>query len=146
MALQSLYDSLPPRHIRVLKVEAARDPQVPIRAELFTVDLGEEQRPRFSALSYVWGSSGDKNHFILCNSGIKVPILPNAYSALQHLRDKLGTFTIWIDAVCISQDDEGEKEQQIPLMGEIYAKSDFVYVWLGAGSKATQRAMQYLRN
>ncbi|KAK1657553.1 heterokaryon incompatibility protein-domain-containing protein [Colletotrichum godetiae] len=38
---------------------------------------------------------------------------------------------IWIDAICIDQTNPQEKAVQIPLMGEIYAKSSAVYIWLG---------------
>ncbi|KXH25919.1 hypothetical protein CSAL01_04473 [Colletotrichum salicis] len=38
---------------------------------------------------------------------------------------------IWIDAICIDRTNPQEKAVQIPLMGEIYAKSSAVYIWLG---------------
>ena len=47
---------------------------------------------------------------------------------------------IWIDAVCINQNDDLEKSGQIPLMGEIYSKAAEVLVWLGSGSKEEQYA------
>ncbi|OHF02893.1 hypothetical protein CORC01_01651 [Colletotrichum orchidophilum] len=37
----------------------------------------------------------------------------------------------WIDAICIDQTNPQEKAVQIPLMGEIYARSLAVYIWLG---------------
>lgn len=37
-----------------------------------------------------------------------------------------------------------EKEQQVPLMGEIYILSESVYVWLGEGTVGTDRTMSYL--
>lgn len=37
-----------------------------------------------------------------------------------------------------------DKEQQIPLMGEIYASSETVYISLGKGSAAIERAMSNL--
>ena len=38
---------------------------------------------------------------------------------------------IWIDALCINQDDKEEKAIQVPLMGEIFSKAQSVFVWLG---------------
>jgi hypothetical protein len=139
-----LYNRLPHRSIRVLTIQSARQPDAQIRGKLSVLHLGDEARTNFSALSYVWGNDGDESFSILC-AGIIVPVLPNLYSALFHLRNRLGTFTIWVDAICINQEDDGEKEHQIPLMGEIYAKSEYVYVWLGSGSMKTERAMEYLR-
>ncbi|KAJ4392214.1 hypothetical protein N0V93_005839 [Gnomoniopsis smithogilvyi] len=38
---------------------------------------------------------------------------------------------IWIDAACIDQDNTKEKEQQIPLMGQIYRQAIRALMWLG---------------
>jgi hypothetical protein len=144
MGHRLLYDRLSQRSIRVLNIREARLPDAPIRCELSTVNLDDAVRPKFSALSYVWGSIGDDSLSIICG-GIILPVLPNLYSALQNLRQTLGDFTIWVDAICINQEDDGEKEHQIPLVGEIYTESEYVYVWLGSGSTKTKRAMEYLR-
>ncbi|KAH8171121.1 ATPase family associated with various cellular activities (AAA) domain-containing protein [Sarocladium implicatum] len=40
-------------------------------------------------------------------------------------------FYIWADAICINQDDQDEKAQQIPLMAQIYGKCQSVLMWLG---------------
>jgi Heterokaryon incompatibility protein (HET) len=71
----------------------------------------------------------------------------NGLSALKHLRQKLGSFSIWIDAVCINQspkDSAAEKKQQIPLMGEIYSGAQIIYIWLGEGTEQSDRAMAHL--
>jgi hypothetical protein len=143
-----LYTSRPihsaSRSIRVLQVHAqpdnAKEDDI-IRCDLSVVDL--DARPHFAALSYVWGPSATGLHQLLCD-GIHLTVTENCHSALWHLRNKLGGFSIWIDAVCINQENVREKEQQIPLMGEIYANAHEVYIWLGKGSSATERAMAYL--
>lgn len=38
---------------------------------------------------------------------------------------------LWVDAICINQDDEDERTSQILLMGEIYSIAHQVIVWLG---------------
>ncbi len=38
---------------------------------------------------------------------------------------------VWIDALCINQEDLDEKSSQIPMMYDIYAKSRHVVMWLG---------------
>lgn len=70
----------------------------------------------------------------------------NCLSALRHLRKKLRGFTIWVDAICINQSQENntEKEQQIPLMGEMYSGAEVTYVWLGEGNERSDKAMAYL--
>ncbi|KAH7230690.1 heterokaryon incompatibility protein-domain-containing protein [Fusarium solani] len=51
----------------------------------------------------------------------------------------------YVDAVCINQDNTDEKAHQIPLMGEIYTWAEVVYIWLGDGSRAADKAMKYIR-
>ncbi|TGJ85572.1 hypothetical protein E0Z10_g3198 [Xylaria hypoxylon] len=77
----------------------------------------------------------------ILNSLPSLCVTDNCVAALHHLRDKLGSFTIWVDAICINQSTKDEKPQQIPLMGSIYQGAEKVYIWLGEGSAATGRAM-----
>jgi Heterokaryon incompatibility protein (HET) len=113
----------------------------PIEGSFSVVDL--DQRPPFTALSYVWGTKSVPPKTISCG-GSTVSATDNCYSALVHLRRKLSIFTIWVDAVCIDQDNADEKSQQIPLMGEIYSHAQTVYVWLREGTPRTDRAMNFL--
>jgi hypothetical protein len=39
--------------------------------------------------------------------------------------------TVWIDAICINQEDDEEKAFQVPLMRSIYSKAKRVVVWPG---------------
>jgi hypothetical protein len=132
--------------IRVLDIHApialnlSQGPEI-IYADLRVLDL--ERRPSFAALSYVWGAYAPEPHDITCRD-CKIPVTANCYSALLHLRNRLGGFTIWVDAICIDQDNNAEKSQQIPLMNHIYSDAKAVYVWLGDGNPASDRAMRYL--
>lgn len=51
---------------------------------------------------------------------------------------------LWIDAICLNQNDNVEKAHQIGLMGGIYAKGATTDVWLGVGFPSTDRAMAFL--
>lgn len=115
-----------------------------LRGNLRLLDLDSRSHLYFSALTYVWGKL-EGGHHISCE-GHSIPLTVNAHSALMHLRRKLGSFTIWIDAVCIDQENQQEKETQISLMGDVYTQADAVYVWLGEGSERTDRAITYLQN
>ncbi|KXX78589.1 Heterokaryon incompatibility protein 6, OR allele, partial [Madurella mycetomatis] len=42
-----------------------------------------------------------------------------------------GVLPIWVDALCINQDDPVEKSHQIPMMRDIYAKAICTFSWLG---------------
>lgn len=54
---------------------------------------------------------------------------------LRHLLDQISldsTITyIWVDAVCINQDDDQEKSWQVQQMSKIYEQAAFVLCWLG---------------
>ncbi|KAM5364985.1 hypothetical protein ACJZ2D_011245 [Fusarium nematophilum] len=148
-SLDSLHASHPVdgRSIRVFQVEAigAQDetrtlPPV-IKGRIKVVNL--DTRPKFSALSYVWGTSSVPPHQVLCN-GCLTNVTTNCWTALLQLINNFGPLTIWIDAICINQRDDKEKERQIPLMRDVYALAQSAYVWLGEGDSDTDEAMEYL--
>jgi hypothetical protein len=56
---------------------------------------------------------------------------------------RFGAFTIWIDALCINQKDNRDKEQQISRMGGIYAQASATYIWLGESDKTSKRVFDY---
>lgn len=140
--MNQLYDILPltdPKCIRVLDLEAGPS-SAPLHGTLRVVDL--ETSPKFTALSYVWGKSGSIQHTILCN-GVDVPVTESCHEALCALRRIYGAVTIWVDAICIHQDNDKEKEVQIPLMNEIYTWAQAVYVWLGPGTDQSDKAIDW---
>ena len=100
-------------------------------------------KPRFDALSYVWGKRSQHVPKLVCGTAI-IDLTENCYAALWHLRRKLGEVTIWVDAICIDQHNEVEKSKQIALMESIYTDAKHVYVWLGFSTPATRRAMIFL--
>ncbi|RSL56197.1 hypothetical protein CEP54_008927 [Fusarium duplospermum] len=123
-----LYDSLPipqsSQFIRVLDIlekSSATDPG--LTGSLRLVDLNDS--PKFTALSYVWGKASGKS--INCN-GYEVKVTDSCFEALSSLREALGNFTIWVDAICINQMDDDEKTTQILLMDEVYTWAEAVYI------------------
>ncbi|KAF2010619.1 hypothetical protein BU24DRAFT_61857 [Aaosphaeria arxii CBS 175.79] len=38
---------------------------------------------------------------------------------------------IWIDAICINQEDIDERNAQVPLMNRIFASAQYVFAWIG---------------
>ncbi|OIW28697.1 hypothetical protein CONLIGDRAFT_670475 [Coniochaeta ligniaria NRRL 30616] len=59
------------------------------------------------------------------------------YAQLEHKH-------LWVDAVCISQDDLAEKSAQILRMGDIYQRASSVIVWLGDSLPETSLALDVL--
>jgi hypothetical protein len=58
-------------------------------------------------------------------------VTTNLELALRHLRRENRARTLWIDALCINQENEDEKMIQIQGMNWIYANASPVVVWLG---------------
>lgn len=56
----------------------------------------------------------------------------NLHDALVNIRaSKLEFQYLWVDALCINQNDLGEKAQQVLLMDNIYSRASMVITWLG---------------
>ena len=123
----------------------ANDGQYSSRSESLQICLGRletvalENKPRYTALSYVWGDPSDRLPFVLDNH--RLLINRNLATALQALQLDDEPFMLWIDALCINQNNLKEKSEQVLRMKEIYASASLVIVWLGAATPATDVAM-----
>ncbi|KAF2631323.1 HET-domain-containing protein, partial [Macroventuria anomochaeta] len=114
--------------IRLLELQPGRFQDVlDIRLVASNLLHGAEQA--YEALSYVWGTSICPQKAIL--NGIPVTITENLDCALRHLRLKLTTRTLWIDALSMNQADIQERNHQVQIMGKIYSTAVGVIVWLG---------------
>ncbi|CAH0045067.1 unnamed protein product [Clonostachys solani] len=86
----------------------------------------------FAALSYVWGTSNKEKHIVV--NGVTRRVTRNLEEALRRLarNDEFrGEYKIWIDAVCINQEDEQERAVQVRKMRRIYSSAWKVISWLG---------------
>lgn len=92
--------------------------------------------------------------FELDVDGHAVSVATNLYTALVGIRAGLSNDTfvrdlkeecyrsnhaeysyIWVDALCINQDDLEEKSSQIPLMDRVYGQAHATMMWLGGGEQ-----------
>lgn len=97
----------------------------------------------YEALSYTWDPKG-KRQAISLNRESGYFVMENLFKALRRLRSKQERRTLWIDALCISQVDDGEKADQVRLMSRIFSSAARVIVWLGDtvdSSKPAQQSM-----
>ncbi|KAF2815759.1 HET-domain-containing protein, partial [Mytilinidion resinicola] len=133
-----IYRSLDPakKEIRLLELlPAPPDKQIYASCRLSTVSLLDD-KPRFAALSYVWGDPSVTNTILL--NGIRWQVTKNLAEALKCLTPKAQkyhqwggkTLWLWADAVCINQKNDPERSQQVSLMADLYSSAHFVYSWL----------------
>jgi hypothetical protein len=48
---------------------------------------------------------------------------------------------LWVDAIRINQDDNGQKSPQVNLMSVFYQQAEKVLVWLGCGADGSGAVM-----
>jgi hypothetical protein len=58
-------------------------------------------------------------------------IRASLWQALEELTTHVNTMRVWVDQVCIDQNNKTKKDQQVPLMSRIYAQARQVIGWLG---------------
>lgn len=87
----------------------------------------------YEALSYSWGSTGSlwSQSFIYNPEGV-IRISSTLEGALKRIRWANEPRYVWVDSVCINQEDEAEKGHQVGLMCDIYKRATSVLVWLGS--------------
>ena len=52
---------------------------------------------------------------------------------------------LWLDAICINQNDTDERSEQVKLMGEVYRNSIRTLIWLGDADEVTEPAFRLMR-
>jgi len=109
-------------------------------------------RPRYIALSYTWqdydaalapiesarteNSVGGHENIATNDPAILLNQFPfnvqrNLYRALKHLRSLEHPLNLWVDAICINQNDINERNKQVTMMTFIYQNARRVVGWLG---------------
>lgn len=148
------YDTLSSksRQIRLLVVQPAASRDDPIEASfeyrnLLNPSISDKD---FEALSYCWGLSTDRVALPIKQPGFKkissIYVTRAVDKALRELRQNDSPLRIWIDSVCINQDDMEEKAQQVGMMGMIYSNASTVHVWLDDTKLGLDLALRVVRD
>ena len=113
--------------MRLIRIEPAKTDDDPIVCSLSEVKF--RKKPKFHALSYMWGVGPDQCEITL--NGVNFKVRQNLADALRYLRTHANDTSYWIDAICINQDDASDKNRQVGMMHHIYFRAETVVVWLG---------------
>ena len=113
--------------VRILRPEAGRLGD-PLSGRLTVEELNATEP--FDALSYCCGPPV-LNYSIIVNGASGFRITQNLWTALQRVRKTDSDRRIWVDAVCIDQEDEREKSSQVRHMHAVYSHAEEVCIYVG---------------
>ncbi|KPM38864.1 hypothetical protein AK830_g7708 [Neonectria ditissima] len=128
-----------PDEFRVVIVEPGLDEET-ICCRI--VNVTKSWRTRYDALSYTWGDESIRETIIV--DGLRTSITKNLHSALVRLRDPVLPRVLWVDTLCINQDDSSERDEQVRRMGSTYSAARKVIVWLGEQTEDVQGAFSII--
>ena len=158
---EPLSEDLRDDQIRLLTLHPGKNGDL-IQCSFHVTCLSEASK--YEALSYYWGTEPESCEITIRNlkpkkistssrkwqrvkEQIKLEkfhVRPNLYAALSQFREQNRDIVLWVDALCINQEDEIEKTQQVRKMARIYGKAHRVLIWLGAGSKRCEEALIFI--
>ena len=99
-----------------------------IQISIHTVCLNPDNPPTYEALSYVWGSQENP---IDIHVGLQIlAVTQNLAEVLLYLRYRDKPRTLWIDAICVTQQDLKARSRQLRRMSNFFRLADRVVVWL----------------
>jgi hypothetical protein len=94
-----------------------------IQCKLATVYLDDP--PEFVALSYCWSDTLSPNNITI--DDYEVSVGASLELALRYMRRVDVDVLVWVDAICINQQDDVEKSVQVAMMNEIYASGTVLH-------------------
>ncbi|GKU06402.1 heterokaryon incompatibility protein or allele [Fusarium langsethiae] len=101
----------------------------------------------YAALSYVWGNEKDTSIIVLNKRRRRVTTnLAKALSAFIKDGEFEDDFKLWVDAICINQQDLDERARQLRKMRQIYGSAWAVVAWLGEPSFQSDSAFQLIHD
>jgi hypothetical protein len=109
------------------------------------VKLDKNSIPDYEALSYAWGTEENAVTIYVGEAGEHVlEVTRNLVDALMCLRYNAETRVLWIDAICIDQQNLQERSQQVGRMADIFRLAPRTTAWLGPGDRQSKKAMALL--
>jgi hypothetical protein len=132
--------SVAKNEIRVLRIAPNDDPSSIVCCYIEHISLNNP--PPYGALSYCWGDANVTEQIRLNNSDKLATA--NLVAALRQLRAD-GLETLWVDALCINQDDPDERASQVQLMKYTFEEATQVVVWVGLEDDASNKAQDFMK-
>lgn len=132
------------KEIRLVELLPNPETKAPIFCKLKTISLEDISKTHlYEALSYAWGDPQDVEYINV--NGKQKTVTSNLGSALRQLRNPYRMRELWIDAVCIDQDNVEERGDQIQFMKQIYSSATATRVWLGPADFESDRVYTLIK-
>ncbi|KAJ2979492.1 hypothetical protein NUW58_g7184 [Xylaria curta] len=112
--------------IRLLEIAPGRGVE-PIRCS-YQIATADDETP-YQTLSYVWGKMDGKKSIVVDST--EVELTDNLFDALMRIRHETEPRYLWVDALCINQEDGVEKTAQVNMMHKIYSSCVQCNMWMG---------------
>lgn len=116
----------PKCQLRLISVKPASE-HARIKASMKTFDA-KTAIPGYGAVSYTWGDPARVKTISV--NGTPVDVSYNCWYVLSQARRHRKGY-LWIDALCINQQNDAEKGTQVARMSEIYSRAHAVYCAVG---------------
>ncbi|KAI1047803.1 hypothetical protein LB505_012848 [Fusarium chuoi] len=106
------------------------------------VSLNDPAWPSFVPLLYVWGDLNDNPSLDV--SGETIAATRNLHHILDCLLASRFDELLWIDALCIDQQNREERASQVAMMGAIYSHARYVLAFLSPQSEPFNLGLDYI--
>lgn len=135
--------------IRVIQVSPALYNET-LQCRMRVIDLDENPKPHYTALSYTWGpslpSQEDESYkrWLIKIGNTLCCVQKNLFDCLDQFScsaEEAYRGNFWIDALCINQDVEKELSEQVNMMARIYQSACLVVMWLGKDNMVSEAAL-----
>ncbi|KAH7228464.1 heterokaryon incompatibility protein-domain-containing protein [Fusarium redolens] len=116
-----------------------------ISADLVVCELVSFSRgrcPPYTAVSYAWGKSTTSSRLAIGGQIYEVSCTVEQVLR-QLLVEDTDTFA-WVDQVCINQQDNAEKSDQVQQMKSIYSEARLVIAWLGPAADDSDMLLKHI--
>lgn len=129
-------------HVRILTLLPGTEAELQCRLQTCLLAEASSHEGGYEALSYCW-ETHNRNVILDCSES-SIKITKTLDCVLRALRYSDKPRRLWIDQICINQDDDKEKSQQVRIMREIYSSAKRTLVWLGTDEEGRGPAVRNL--
>ncbi|GKU21760.1 unnamed protein product [Fusarium langsethiae] len=129
--------------IRLVTFKTSGSDGQQLEASIKNVTLDPEHPTTYTALSYCWGNAVERVE-VPCD-GEMLSITISLHEALVEITKSRQNEPLWIDQICINQEDMVEKSEQVSKMNVIYDKAETVVAWLGPAVHNTELGIDFVK-